>query len=68
MLEQSDIPTDHWNFAFEAFGYDRIQPGDVPATFADITRSRAELGFEPKTRIEEGLPRFVAWYHDYHKI
>jgi UDP-glucuronate 4-epimerase len=38
------------------------QPGDVPATFADIRRARAELGYDPQVGVEEGLRRFVAWY------
>jgi UDP-glucuronate 4-epimerase len=38
------------------------QPGDVPATYADIERARARLGFEPRTAIAEGVPRFVEWY------
>lgn len=38
------------------------QPGDVERTYADITRSRAELGYEPKVTIAEGLKRFVEWY------
>jgi len=42
-----------------------MQPGDVPATFADIDDSRRDLGFDPKTGIEEGLARFVRWYKDY---
>ncbi len=45
-----------------------MQPGDVEATYADIETSRRDLGFEPKITIEEGLPRFVAWYRDYHRI
>jgi len=45
-----------------------IQPGDVPATYADIEASRRDLGFEPTTSIEEGLPRFVQWYRDYYKV
>ncbi len=43
-----------------------IQPGDVPATYADIEASRRDLGFVPKTPIDEGIPRFVAWYREYH--
>ena len=39
-----------------------MQAGDVPATYADIETSRRELGFEPTTPIEDGIPRFVAWY------
>jgi len=43
-----------------------LPPGDVVATCADIHASQRDLGFEPKTPIEEGLPRFVAWYREYH--
>jgi UDP-glucuronate 4-epimerase len=39
------------------------QPGDVERTFADLTRSRAELGYAPKTPIEQGIRRFVAWFN-----
>ncbi len=39
-----------------------MQPGDVKATYADIAASRADLGFDPVTSIEEGIPRFVEWY------
>ena len=45
-----------------------MQPGDVPETFADIDESRRDLGFAPKTRIEDGLARFVAWYKAYHRV
>jgi UDP-glucuronate 4-epimerase len=38
------------------------QLGDVPLTWADLTKSRRLLGYEPKVRLEEGLERFVAWY------
>ncbi len=43
-----------------------MQPGDVPATYADIEASRRDLGFEPTTPITEGIPRFVEWYRSYH--
>jgi UDP-glucuronate 4-epimerase len=43
-----------------------IQPGDVPATYADIARARKKLGFQPTTPIEVGVLRFVQWYLDYH--
>ena len=39
------------------------QPGDVERTFADLTRSKAELGYAPKTPIEQGIRRFVAWFN-----
>ena len=42
-----------------------LPPGDVVRTCADIEASRRDLGFEPRTPIEDGLPRFVAWYRDY---
>ncbi|HNQ24010.1 MAG TPA: GDP-mannose 4,6-dehydratase [Phycisphaerae bacterium] len=38
-----------------------LQPGDVERTYADLTISRAELGFEPKTDLRRGLARFVEW-------
>jgi UDP-glucuronate 4-epimerase len=43
-----------------------MQPGDVTATFADISRLQALTGYEPKIAIEEGLPRFVAWRGQWH--
>ncbi len=43
-----------------------MQPGDVPESFADIEASRRDLGFEPKTPIEVGIPNFIRWYRDYH--
>jgi UDP-glucuronate 4-epimerase len=45
-----------------------IQPGDVPATYADVARARAKLGFDPVTPIETGVPRFVEWYLTYHGL
>jgi UDP-glucuronate 4-epimerase len=45
-----------------------MQPGDVPATYADIGASHRDLGFEPTTPIEVGIPKFVAWYKAYHGI
>jgi UDP-glucuronate 4-epimerase len=45
-----------------------LQPGDVPESFADIESARRDLGFAPKTTIEEGIGHFVAWYKRYHQI
>ena len=45
-----------------------MQPGDVAETFADVSRASAELGFNPSTPIDAGLPRFVAWYRAYHGV
>lgn len=39
-----------------------LQPGDVPQTFADITRARQLLGYNPQTQIESGIKRFVEWF------
>jgi UDP-glucuronate 4-epimerase len=44
-----------------------MQPGDVHETFADITAASRDLGYKPVTSIAEGVPKFVAWYRDYHK-
>ena len=38
------------------------QPGDVPVTYADITKARANLGYDPRTKIAEGIPKFVEWF------
>ncbi len=42
-----------------------LPPGDVVATHADIGPARAELGYAPGVTLDEGLPRFVAWYRGY---
>lgn len=39
-----------------------LQPGDVPLTWADVTKSRRELGYSPATTLRQGLEKFVAWY------
>ena len=45
-----------------------MQPGDVRETFADITAAQRDLGFAPRTPIDEGIPRFVAWFREYHGV
>ena len=45
-----------------------MQPGDVPATYADVSDLAAVTGFSPTTPIEEGLSRFVAWYRDFYAV
>jgi UDP-glucuronate 4-epimerase len=45
-----------------------MQPGDVPATFADVGDLERELGFRPSTSIEDGLARMVSWYRSYYGI
>jgi UDP-glucuronate 4-epimerase len=39
-----------------------MQPGDVPLTFADISKARAKLDYDPHTKIEQGIPIFVDWF------
>jgi UDP-glucuronate 4-epimerase len=39
-----------------------MQPGDVPQTFSDVTKARRELGYDPQTKIEDGIRRFVEWF------
>jgi UDP-glucuronate 4-epimerase len=39
-----------------------VQPGDVPLTYADVSKARRLLGYQPTTPVEEGIPRFVDWY------
>ncbi len=43
-----------------------MQPGDVPATFADVSALTALIGFRPQTDVREGVRRFVAWYRAYY--
>ncbi len=44
-----------------------IQPGDVPATYADVQDLADAVGFQPATPLETGIGRFVDWYRDYYK-
>ena len=43
-----------------------MQPGEVPTTYADITKSQKLLGFSPKVSLEEGIQKFLAWYGEYY--
>ncbi len=43
-----------------------MQPGDVPATYADIDALVRDTGYSPRTSVEVGIPRFVDWYRAYH--
>jgi UDP-glucuronate 4-epimerase len=45
-----------------------MQPGDVPATYADVDDLMREVEFKPSTPIGEGIQRFVAWFRDYHRL
>ncbi|MDZ8184583.1 MAG: NAD-dependent epimerase [Nostoc sp. ChiSLP02] len=45
-----------------------MQPGDVPATYADVEDLATDVGFRPNTSIEQGIQRFVNWYRSYYKV
>jgi UDP-glucuronate 4-epimerase len=45
-----------------------MQPGDVPATQADVTELAEDFGYRPKTTVEEGVARFVEWYRTYYRV
>lgn len=45
-----------------------MQPGDMPATYAEIKDLQDDVGFTPKTPIEEGIRKFVDWYRDYYGL
>jgi UDP-glucuronate 4-epimerase len=45
-----------------------MQPGDVPRTFADISETERDLGWQPTTPVEIGFPQFVSWFKDYHGL
>lgn len=45
-----------------------MQPGDVPATYADIDDLARDIGFQPSTRVEDGIRRFAKWYREYYQV
>ncbi|MCH8500050.1 MAG: NAD-dependent epimerase [Marinobacter sp.] len=45
-----------------------MQPGDVPATYADVDALIEDVGYKPDTGVEEGIGRFVDWYRDFYKV
>ena len=45
-----------------------MQPGDVKETYADITAIQRDFGWSPTTAIDDGIPQFVEWFREYHKI
>lgn len=45
-----------------------LQPGDVPATYADVDALIADVDYKPTTTVEVGIERFVKWYRDYYKV
>ena len=45
-----------------------MQPGDVPATFANVDDLMRDVGFKPATGIKAGIKRFITWFKDYHSV
>jgi UDP-glucuronate 4-epimerase len=45
-----------------------MQPGDVPATMADVSTLEADFGYRPTTAVEKGVPLFIEWYRSYYKV
>lgn len=45
-----------------------MQPGDVRASLANISHAREKLGYNPKTQIKDGIPKFVTWYKQYYNL
>jgi UDP-glucuronate 4-epimerase len=45
-----------------------MQPGDVPATYADVDDLVRDVGFKPATPLAEGIRRFVEWYKNYYGV
>ncbi|MDD3012503.1 MAG: GDP-mannose 4,6-dehydratase [Candidatus Gastranaerophilales bacterium] len=45
-----------------------LQPGDVPLTYADISKARKLLGYNPTTPVNEGLKKFTAWFNEYYAL
>lgn len=43
-----------------------MQPGEVPVTYADISKSRKVLGFSPKISLDQGIQKFLSWYQEYY--
>jgi UDP-glucuronate 4-epimerase len=48
--------------------FEPMQPGDVKETYADIAATQRDLGFKPTTPVDVGVPKFVAWYREYHRV
>jgi len=45
-----------------------MQPGDVPATCADVDDLKQAVGFTPATPLETGIARFIEWYRSYYSV
>jgi UDP-glucuronate 4-epimerase len=45
-----------------------LQPGDVPATYADVSDLVNDVGYKPDMSVEQGVANFVEWYRDFYRI
>ena len=45
-----------------------LQPGDVPATYADVSDLVSDVGYKPDMSVEQGIANFVAWYREYYQL
>jgi UDP-glucuronate 4-epimerase len=45
-----------------------LQPGDVPATYADVSDLVRDVGYKPDMPVKQGIANFVAWYRDYYQV
>ncbi|MBY8965027.1 NAD-dependent epimerase [Algiphilus sp. NNCM1] len=45
-----------------------LQPGDVPSTYADVSRLEQAVGYRPSTPVKEGVSAFIGWYRDYYHV
>ena len=45
-----------------------LQPGDVPATYANVEDLVSDLGYKPNTSIQSGIKNFVAWYREFYQV
>ena len=45
-----------------------LQPGDVPATYANVEDLVSDLGYKPNTSIQEGIKNFVMWYREFYRV
>ena len=62
-LKGSDVETRAGGLFFEKFDYLQVK-GDVPRTHANISKARCLLGYQPATRLREGMASFVRWFQD----
>tara|TARA_B110000444_G_scaffold260423_1_gene307297 strand:- start:3973 stop:4938 length:966 start_codon:yes stop_codon:yes gene_type:complete len=51
-----------------SINFKNIQLGDIKETYADIIYSKEKLDFDPKISLDEGIPKFIKWYKDYHSL